>query len=230
MKIYISADMEGSRGITSFDEVTPSSAKYNIGCSAMEKDVQAVVDGFLGQGEITVCDGHEYGTNLKKVSGATLEVGSGIFSMMRYIDKGYEYAFFIGYHAKAQSEGCLAHTYYLKVKNVFFDGKTVGEFEINSALAGYFNVKTAMVSGCDVFLKQAKEYCPWVVCANTKNGGEDLSATLKNSAQNAIKTAKIAPMPQVVELEFNAGKKYTCEGKDYKEKFLHMLKLMEENC
>ena len=76
-------------------------------------------------------------------------------SMMQGIDQNVDGAFFIGYHARQGSQGAvLDHTWSNTcVANVWLNDMLAGEYTLNAALAGHFNVPILMVSGDQIGLR-----------------------------------------------------------------------------
>ena len=165
MKILISADMEGISGVTLWDHVDPSQGEYQRFRRIMTREVNSAVEGvFLGGGtEVLVTDGHWNGTNiLIEELDNRVKINSGLgtsqASMMQGIDSSFDGVVFIGYHARASSEnGILDHTWSSKITNVWLNGTLVGEYGLNAALAGQFNVPVIFMSGDQTACRQARE-------------------------------------------------------------------------
>ena len=129
MKVLISADMEGTCGVSSWVQVTPSEnasagephnqGEYDRARHRMTAEVNAAIEGALegGADEVIVNDSHDGMRNLiadslhpscRFISGNDKPL-----SMMQGVDlEGIGCAFFTGYHAKAGTPGGpLAHTW-----------------------------------------------------------------------------------------------------------------------
>ncbi|QGG47834.1 M55 family metallopeptidase [Heliorestis convoluta] len=152
MRLYISADLEGVAGVVSPRQVTASAA-YEEARRWMTEEVCAVSRGALAAGaeKIVVNDGHLSMTNLlldhlpekvEVLSGRPKEWG-----MMCSIDKGFDLAFFVGYHARQGSLGLLSHSYSDAIARIELNGIEVGELGFNAALAGFYGVPVGLVSG-----------------------------------------------------------------------------------
>lgn len=175
MKIYISADLEGVNGVVHSSQTQPGEPGYERSIALMHKELTAVIEGIYSAGgvsEIFVADAHWDGRNLRQEllpKGVSLITGwqrpfsmvsgvSGKVSSKQLVDKGFDGVFFVGYHAGA-GHGCgvLSHTYksecYLEVK---LNGVRVGECGLNAALAGYFGVPIAFLSGDDAACNEAR--------------------------------------------------------------------------
>jgi D-amino peptidase len=165
MKILIAADMEGITGVTTWDQVDPSTAEYQRFRKLMTADVNAAVQGAFEAGatEIVVSDGHWHGSNiLVEEVDPRVRLNSGLttapFSMMQGIDDTFDAVMFVGYHGRAGSENAvLDHTWSSKLTGVWLNEIHVGEYGLNAALAGHFGVPVIMISGDQTACAQAQE-------------------------------------------------------------------------
>jgi D-amino peptidase len=165
MKILIAADMEGVSGVTRWEETDPSNQDYGRFRKIMTDEVNAAIAGAVegGANEITVADGHDSGTNILVENldkRAVLNSGnSSPFGMIQGVDQETSGVIFIGYHARAGTRfAILAHTWSSgRIANVWLNDILVGEYGINAAMAGYFNVPVLMISGDEAACSQAKE-------------------------------------------------------------------------
>lgn len=164
MRILISADMEGISGVVHWDQVTPGHAEYVRFRRIMTEEVNAAVAGVFvgGASEVVVTDGHWDGLNILveeidprvRLNSST----SGPFSMVQGVESGVQGLIFVGYHARAgSSPAVLAHTWSLRVSNVWLNDTLVGEFGLNAALAGHFNTPVIMVTGDQTACNQTME-------------------------------------------------------------------------
>jgi D-amino peptidase len=165
MKILIAADMEGITGVTNWNQVDPHHSEYPRFRRLMTSDVNAAVRGVCAAGEkdILVTDGHDRGTNiLLEDLDPCAHLISGDYSplaMVQGIDQGIDGLIFIGYHARAGSQNAiLDHTWSsLRVANLWLNDILVGEYGLNGAVAGHFNVPVLMLSGDQTACAQASE-------------------------------------------------------------------------
>jgi D-amino peptidase len=167
MKIYISADIEGISGVVNGSFTSQKEYDYARARKLMTDEVNAAVSGakLAGAEEILVNDSHGPMTNIliedldedvRLISGSKKLLG-----MMEGIDSTYDGAMLIGYHARHNTSGTLAHSYYgIVVSEIKINGRVVGEFEFNSMMAGYYGVPVVFVSGDDVLSSQVKEFNP----------------------------------------------------------------------
>jgi len=154
MRVYVSVDMEGIHGIVHSIHTQPGERGYELGSRWMHEDVNVVVESAFAAGasEVFINDSH---WDMKNLNPDSLDPRCTLLSgwhkpySMGTAIKGHEVALFVGYHAKVgTARGILSHTYRAKV---FFDvrlnGKSVGEFGLNAALAGWFGVPVALITG-----------------------------------------------------------------------------------
>lgn len=163
MKILIAADMEGVSGVTRWEETDPAHAEYARFRKTMTDEVNAAISGAseAGANEFVVVDGHDAGTNIlveELDPRARLNSGGNSpLSMMQGIDSETSGVIFIGYHARAGSpDAILAHTWSSgRIANVWLNDSLVGEYGLNGAVAGHFNVPVLMISGDQTACSQA---------------------------------------------------------------------------
>ena len=164
MKILIAADMEGISGVTTWDQVTAGKPDYPRFCRIMTEDVNAAVRGAFDGGakEVFVTDGHASGSNIlieELDLRASLNTGSpSPLSMVQGVEE-VDGVIYVGYHARAgSSDGILDHTWSSsRVANVWLNDILVGEYGINAAVAGHFDVPVLMVTGDQTACTQTVE-------------------------------------------------------------------------
>lgn len=166
MKVYISADMEGVSGVVDPSQTDPALPEYARARKLMLGEVNAAVEGALAAGadEVLVNDSHWNMRNLMiedlHPAAVLLSGAPKPFSMMTGIDSTFDAAFFMGYHARAGSAAAsIDHTYNGPdiVQDVWLNGVAIGEYGLNGALAGYFGVPVALITGDQTVCAQAKE-------------------------------------------------------------------------
>lgn len=165
MKILIAVDMEGISGVAMWDHVDPGHAEYQRFRKIMTEDVNAAVRGAFDAGadEVVIADGHWNSSNiLIEELDARARLNSGTpspYSMVQGVDENIDGAFFVGYHARAGSQNAiLDHTWSSRrVFNLWLNGILVGEYGLNGAMCGHFNVPVLMISGDQTVCAQASE-------------------------------------------------------------------------
>ncbi len=175
MKIVISADMEGTCGVSSWVHVTPpenagagqaaSTAEYERARLRMTREVNAAIEGALAGGatEIIVNDAHNGMRNLvpeELHEAAQFVAGSDkpLVMLQGVEEEGVSAAFYTGYHARAGTpDGPLAHTWSLSINDVRVNGVSMGEYGVNAIVAGHFGVPIALVTGDNRAVEQTRE-------------------------------------------------------------------------
>ena len=111
MKIYISADIEGTTGITHWDEADRTKSDYKAFRSQMTAEVKAACEGAneAGAKKIFIKDAHASARNLivselPENIRVIREWSGHPFSMMQSIDDSFNAAIFTGYHSGAGSD------------------------------------------------------------------------------------------------------------------------------
>ncbi|CAN5807068.1 M55 family metallopeptidase [soil metagenome] len=209
MKVLISADMEGTCGVSSWVHVTPpegaggepsNQSEYERGRLRMTREVNAAIEGAFAGGatEVIVNDSHDGMRNLigeelhpdcRYISGNDKPIG-----MMQGVDiDGIGAVFYTGYHARAGTPNApLAHTWTGWLNDVRFDGVSTGEFGINAAIAGHFGVPVILVTGDDQAVAQTQEFLGQQVAGVAVKQGISSTAALHlhpAKAQSLIREA-----------------------------------------
>ncbi|MTV47540.1 hypothetical protein GJ688_00925 [Heliobacillus mobilis] len=197
MRIYISADLEGVAGVISPAQLYSGPA-YEEACARMTLEVAAAVRGAqnAGAADIVINDAHESMTNLRlEMLPAGVRVITGKpkpLGMMCAIDGSWDMAFFIGYHSRQGSSGILSHSYSARlIEQIFLNGVEVGELAFNAALAGYFGVPVALVTGDEDLAKEASAQLVGTRFISVKRALSRQAADtmLPSEAQKAIEAA-----------------------------------------
>ena len=202
MKIYISADLEGINGIMHSSQTQPGEPGYERAVALMHKELAVVIDGIYSAGsvsEIFVADAHYDARNLRQEllpKGVSVINGwqrpysmmsgvSGQIGAKTIVDKGFDGVFFLGYHARAGvGNGVLSHTYRSQVfMDVKLNGVQVGETGLNAALAGYFGVPIAFLSGDDTTCNEARNLLGNLTCVVVKKAISRYSAIMLPEAE-----------------------------------------------
>lgn len=153
MRVLIACDMEGISGVVHWDHVDPKHAEYARFRSIMTDEVNSAIDGALDGGatSILVTDGHNNGRNILierlRAPARLISGGPAPLSMVEGAAE-VDVAFFIGYHAKANTaEAILCHTWSDDVRHVWLNDREVGEIGLNAAVCGSFNVPISLITG-----------------------------------------------------------------------------------
>ncbi len=168
-KVYISVDMEGISGVNGDDQTSAGQAEYGRARKLMVEDANAAIRGAFAGGatDVLVNDSHGGQRNLLPED---LDPRARLIShsfkrhgMMEGLDESFDSVLFIGYHAKASApRGLFAHTGSGVVRDLQINGTSVGEGGMNAALAAWYGVAVALVTGDDVAVDEGKARVPAV--------------------------------------------------------------------
>lgn len=222
MKVYISTDIEGVAGITSWDEANHTHADYEYFRKQMSREVAAACRGALAAGatEILVKDSHGTGRNIipselpkevKLLRGWAREP----FSMVQGLDESFDALMFVGYHSAANSDGNpLAHTMRSsKVTEMRINGERISEFNMHSYAAGSVGVPVVFLSGDKLITEEVKKFNNNIETFFTNEGVgnstisihpdaavEGIEESVKKALKQDLKLCKVE-MPENFELE-----------------------------
>lgn len=202
MKLYLSADIEGTAGIDTWDETDLGKLKYDYFAKQMTNEVSAAVEGAEMAGyETTVKDAHDSARNIdpaglprsaRLIRGWTRD----LYCMMGGLDREpYDAVAFTGYHSDAMSDGNpLSHTMDTAVYRVMLNGAPASEFTINAYMAGMLGIPVVFLSGDEALCAAAREMIPGIATVASKTGMgsavisrhpevvcDDIRRTLKNA-------------------------------------------------
>jgi D-amino peptidase len=132
--------------------------------------------------------------------------------MIQGVDLGVDGVIFVGYHARAGSQNAiLDHTWSSRrIANLWLNDILVGEYGLNGAVAGHFNVPVLMLTGDQTACSQATELLGRIETVVVKTAISRMAAEclppdvtaelIQNAASQAVKRlrASDAPKPFVV--------------------------------
>ncbi len=197
MNLYISCDMEGTAGVSSWKQCDPSDGhEYPVFRRLMTREVRAAIEGArdAGAAGIVVNDAHWSMRNLsfdELPDDDALRVISGApkpWSMMQGL-AGADGAFFTGYHAKAGDAATLAHTYSDAVYRVTVNDTPCSEAVLNAALAGSYGVPVLLITGDRTIVEETTRALPWAVGVAVKEpiGYSAVNSMTPAAARDAIR-------------------------------------------
>lgn len=221
MKVYISVDIEGITGVTSWNETHLGDIEHKWAAEQMTKETIAACEGAIEMGatEIIVKDAHASGRNID-ISKLPREVSVirgwtyGPESMMAGIDETYDAAIFIGYHSAAGQNGNpLAHTMdsekgvYMKIND-----ELASEFTINTFIASNYGVPVVFLSGDQMLCESSKVLVPSIETVSVKKG--EGGATLNihpDTACEHIKDGVKKALENIEKCKINLPKEFKLE-------------------
>lgn len=214
MKVFLSADIEGTCGIADWSETERSTPyDYNYFRKQMTCEVVAACEGAMAGGadQVFVRDAHDSARNIETnqipESAYIMRGWTGDpLSMMSGLDRGeFGAVLFTGYHAWAACGGNpLSHTMNTQNEFVTLNGVRMSEFMMNAYTAGYYGVPVAFLSGDKALCDFAKEMIPGIttVAVNEGIGGAVVSmhpdAAVKAIREGTKKAMKNLKKCQVI--------------------------------
>lgn len=176
--------MEGVHGVqgepanVSLLAIGVGTGQYEVAKAAAVQEVNAAVKALFDGGatRVLVWDNHGARDNIdfslvdSRAEKLVIDRTKGRLSFLsEYNFKGIV---FLGYHSKAGSiNGTLAHTYNGRdIQYIKLNGKQVGEFDIDTYIAGEYDVPPIFAASDDVCVGQVREHSPSTVTALTKIG------------------------------------------------------------
>jgi len=184
MKVFISADIEGVSGTTTWSEASKSSAGYREFQRQMTREVAAACEGALAAGatDILIKDAHGDAGNLVHADlprQVRLVRGwSGHpFAMVQELDDTFAAVMMVGYHARAGADGNpLAHTLSSRrVHRIFLNDRPASEFYFHYLAAGLVGVPVVMLSGDARICHEVNETDPAILTAAVAHWFADFS-------------------------------------------------------
>lgn len=181
MKLLVMTDQEGVSGVAAWD----AEGKGNAELAQEQRwlltnEVNGLVAGALegGAAEVAVLEYHTIdirqlhpAARLHRSSGP--KVTPRLFGLRR---ERWDAMAFVGNHAMAGPGGVLSHTQNQRVKCLSINGRPLGEFGLQAAIAGDHSVPMIFVSGDDVACRQAREMVPGIEAVVVKEATSRFSA------------------------------------------------------
>jgi len=196
LKVFISADMEGIGGVSTWSVQAGSKGReYEKFRELMTREVNAAIEGAFAAGatEVLVGDSHGDAQNIdvelldKRVR--LIRAWPRPLGMMQGIDASFGAVVFIGYHAaEGRENATLSHSFNGTIE-VSLDGVTVPEAGFNAAIAGDFGVPVVFLSGDQTICADARKLLGPIETAAVKDATGFYSATMMHpeEAQRLIR-------------------------------------------
>ncbi|WP_233831794.1 M55 family metallopeptidase [Paraburkholderia sp. ZP32-5] len=210
MKVLVSTDIEGVAGVFHPEQTRAGNGEYEAARRWMTLEANAAIEGAFAGGatNVWVNDSHGGFRNLlpdlldpraRVVLGKPRTLG-----MMAGLEYGAALVFMIGYHAKAQTHGILAHTINsFAFARVAFNGVELGEAGLYGALAEEYGARVALLSGDDVFAEETAPRFPGARFVVTKDAGGHASGVTQSLAN--VRVALHEAARDVVREHLDAG-------------------------
>ncbi|MGL5675540.1 MAG: M55 family metallopeptidase [Cellulosilyticaceae bacterium] len=177
MKLFISADIEGITGISTWEEA--ANAPNHEAKERMTKEVAAACKGAIEAGvrEIVIKDAHGDGKNLlypllpriaKLISGWSNHP----YNMVEGLDDTFDGIAFIGYHSHATSNASpLAHTLDPRsIRGIYINDKPASEFLIYAYAATMIGVPIVAVSGDGGLVREVRQWDEKIAAVAVQEG------------------------------------------------------------
>ncbi|WP_127903879.1 M55 family metallopeptidase [Solirhodobacter olei] len=225
MKVFLSADIEGTAGIVHWDEATRTHSDYAEFHALMTGEVVAACEGARAAGadEIVIKDAHSSARNLildRLPDYARIIRGwSGHPDLMMYgLDPDFAAAIYTGYHAKAGSDANpLAHTLTGRINRLLLNGEMASELTLNALCAAGYGVPSAFLSGDAGICADAEAMLPGIVTVATLEGAgygasshspERARAMIREGVERALSKDMAGQIPTIADrfemiIEFN---------------------------
>jgi len=235
MKLFVSADIEGTTGITLWDETENGHSRYAYFQQQMTKEVAAACHGALEAGcdDILIKDAHDSACNLipsmlPEEARLFRGWGSDIMSMMAGLEKDCDGVFFTGYHSGAGMDtNPLSHTMNTRNNYVKINGMIAPELMINSLTAAYLGVPVRLVTGdkglCD-WMKAINPHIETVAVSEGRGRGSisihpnKALRLIKEAAERAVKKDGadcMFPLPKHFKVEISFKDHFRAKGASY---------------
>lgn len=197
MKIYISCDIEGTAGISHWNEATSKNPEYKQMQIQMTREVLAACEGALEAGatEIYINDAHDTGRNLilselpkeaKIIRGWSWHP----YTMLQELDNSFDAVMFTGFHSKAGSNtNPLAHSQSTIFSFIKINDVLASEFIIHSYTASMLGVPQVFLSGDKGVCDDARMFNKNCVTVETNIGVGD--SNICNSPRGVLEQIKL---------------------------------------
>jgi D-amino peptidase len=195
MKVYISVDIEGSAGITHWDEAAKRHCDYPEFRERMTAEAVAACEGALAAGarEIWVKDAHGSGRNIlaERLPGEVrlIRGWSGHpFCMLQELDESFNAAAVIGWHgAASHPDNPLSHTLTGFYGQVTLNGMLCSEYLLHAHIAALVDTPIVFLSGDSGICAQARTVNRTIHTVETNTGrGESVISIQPDIARERI--------------------------------------------
>lgn len=179
MRVYISADIEGSCGFSKLEEGSIGKPNYEYFRNQMTQEVAAACRGALQAGakEVLVHDAHGTARNIdpaalpREVLLMRGSVGDPYAMMSGLQDGGYDAAMLTGFHSGVGSDqNPASHTFNSVTSGLWLNGVPMSEMMFDVFTAASLQVPTCFVCGDEALCRTAKELVPNITTVSPLKG------------------------------------------------------------
>lgn len=200
MKVYISVDVEGLTGSTSWESTNLGNLEHGAVAEQMKREAMAAALGAIDAGadEVYIKDAHDSGRNMDitgfpKQCRFIRDWTNSPDSMIGGIDKSFDAVLFVGYHSPAGFDGNpLSHTMNRGNNYVKFNGELCSEFLMHAFYAAELGVPSVFLSGDRALCSHVHHWDPQIRTVAVKEGlGEaTISITPEEACERIRQTAR----------------------------------------
>lgn len=155
MKVYISVDLEGLTGSTSWSSTNLGDLEHGAVAAQMKREAMAAAQGAIDAGAdlVYIKDAHDSGRNMDitgfpKQCRFIRDWTNSPESMIGGLDSSFDALLFVGYHSPAGFDGNpLSHTMNRGNNYVKFNGQICSEFLMHALYAAELGVPAVFLSG-----------------------------------------------------------------------------------
>lgn len=190
MKVYLSADIEGTAGVVLWDQVEKGKPDYQEAREQMTAEVAGACDGLFDGGatEVWVQDAH--GTTVNIIASRLPERTRLIrgwsghpFFMLQALDETFDAIALVGYHSRAGGGASpLEHTMCTNLAEVRINDRPASEFLVHAYAAELLRVPVVFVSGDEGVCLEVASVNPVIGTAPVLTGIGDSTVSLHPAA------------------------------------------------
>ncbi len=178
MRVFISADIEGTAFTTLWPETELGEGLYPAAARQMTQEVKAACEGAIAAGAdyILVNDAHDHAVNIDVSQlPECVEVIRGWtgnpLGMVDGVDSTFDAVMFVGYHSAAGRVGNpLSHTHSTATTEVKLNGKPCSEFLLFSWACAQLGVPTVFLAGDKMLTEDSQDLHPLLHTVAVKDG------------------------------------------------------------
>jgi D-amino peptidase len=183
VKVFISADFEGTCGVSDAKQCFPGNPDFEPVRRRWIEDINAVIEGALtgGATDVVVNEAHAAMNYLLPEylhpKAAYISGYVKVDNQMEGLDESFSGAILMGHAMAGSGDGVLNHTYVMRdVVGLRLNGKPIGEVGLNAYWASALGVPVILVVGDDKVASEAQALIPEIEAAVVKKGLSQFTA------------------------------------------------------